>query len=424
MYQHIYKHMSILLLKEIALRYMEKDGKKQFWDFYAMYDLWRTVGSGGTASSPTSEKRQAMVDNVFEQVTKAFAKTIIANLIKFGGYKLKEDVDRGQVSKFIKQLMSGLKMSDWMEVYSAIDQMMDIEQKTSSLFFGRFGVSPADIKAQKRISIGNPARYLQFVSPIVARLIRNNYQVIGGQGDVGAELEKPEILINASRGEFSDTERETLMNLGLSIIAPGNATANIIRGMIRVHLDKLKDGRFLFYTLDKSTIEVFPTFEETVQYIMKDWRKKLPVQGFDRVYRPPAPAAPKPAPEPEPQKPVVPPAPANIQQPTMAGDAPKRLGGQWEAVFQKYGYDWNEEKKQYINPKTGVKIEVFPNNSIQAYAPDGRMRQYPNLGTVLRMMAHNKRRRHPAETPAAPAGEPKAQVTEADYKNLYRFLYT
>ena len=113
-------------------------------------------------------------------------------------------------------------------------------------------------------------------------------------------------------------------------------------------------------------------------------------------------------------------------QPTMAGNAPKKLGPQWEAIFKKYGYEWDENTKQYVSTKFGTRIEVYPDNSVQAYFASGEMKQYPNLGTILRTIAHAHRRRHPIEKPAepAPAGEPKAQVTESDYKDLYRFLYT
>ena len=253
-------------------------------------------------------------------------------------------------------------------------------------------------------------------------MIKGNLQSFVSYGQVGAEVEKEKMVINAPRGEFDAKEKEILMDMGFNIIAAGNATANIIRGMIRAHLDKLKDGTWLFFTLDKSTVETFPTFEELEKYIAKQWRSKLPARGIDRTYRyvPPTPA---PAP-PEPVAPVIPPAPTNVQEPTMTGNTPKRLQGPWETLFKKYGYEWDESEKQYINQQRGVKIEIYPNNSVQVYYPGGGMKQYPNLGVVLRKMAHAKNKRHPKEPEAAPAGEPRAQVTEENFKDLYRFLYT
>jgi len=115
----------------------------------------------------------------------------------------------------------------------------------------------------------------------------------------------------------------------------------------------------------------------------------------------------------------LPPMPDNLPPLRTAGNEPKRLGGNWETVLAQYGYNWSEPDNAYKQETRNVLLQVQPNNSIKAFLPSGKIRDFENIGLLLRKLAHARKKRH-----ARKAGEPQAQVTEENYKALYEFLYT
>jgi len=98
----------------------------------------------------------------------------------------------------------------------------------------------------------------------------------------------------------------------------------------------------------------------------------------------------------------------------FAGNEPKRVPANWEKVFSQYGYNWDDADKEYKNTERNMKIQQQPNGVFTVIFPSGNTKEVRNLGLLLRKLQHNREKRHK---------EPAAQVTEANYKDLYRFLY-
>jgi hypothetical protein len=417
---HIYTHMAILL-QEIALRYNETDPKKLFWDYFAMYDLWKKVGSGA-AMSPSVGRKQEMIDYLYGEVQDRYVNRILTAISKFA--KLKEE-NNDVLRTSIKRLLHARKVKDRGEMHSVISDM------------SREGLLPdvevSDIATQQRISTGNPARYIGKVSGIVAQMIQANLQSFVGYDKVAGEKGKEEAMINAPRGEFTPEEKGALVNLGFDIIAQGNSRArsNMVPSPY-IHLDKLKDNSYVFFTADKSTIETLPDLKSAVEYLEKNWTSKLRMgrKGQDLTWSFPStpekpatsyqPPTPTPAPAPKPPREKLPSLPTNLPpiEPQFGGEESSRIPANWEKILGNYGYVWNEEEKMYKNPQRNTSIRFRPNNTSTVTSGSGKQKEFPNLGSLLRRLEHNRKKRHPAVT-----GEPAAQVTEEHYKQLYEFLY-
>lgn len=112
---YIYRHMPILL-KEITLNYEPDRGypriEQLIRDYYAMFTLWKSAGSGKLAfgGGPEPEKRTAVIDQVFEQVAKMLGSEL---LIKFGTDK-----------KETRKLEHYLKMEDWLNLHAEIETLV------------------------------------------------------------------------------------------------------------------------------------------------------------------------------------------------------------------------------------------------------------------------------------------------------------
>lgn len=100
----------------------------------------------------------------------------------------------------------------------------------------------------------------------------------------------------------------------------------------------------------------------------------------------------------------------------MTAGGTKQIGGNWEKILNGFGYNWSEEDKAYKNDARNVKIQIFQNNSARAVLPSGKQKDFNNLGSLLRALGHNRKKRH--------GKEPTAQVAKENYKGLYEFLYT
>ena len=413
--------MAILLLKEIAIRYNETDPKKLFWDYFAMYDLWKKVGSGGEMSSFNFGRKQEMIDYLYGEVQDRYVNRILTVISKFIMPKLKENND-DKLQKTVKRLLHARKMKDRVEMHSIIRDMSTEGWLPD--------VEVSDIATQQRISVGNPARYIGKVSGIVSQMIQANLQSFVGFDKVAGEKGKETQVINAPRGEFTPEEKRSLTNIGFDIIAQGNARARTVGASYPyIHLDKLKDNTYVFFTADKSTIETLPDFNSTIAYLEKDWVPKLRFgrkgQDLTWSWAQPAtptpvpvapPAAPEPTPAPAAPRSDIPSLPSNL--PPLAGPTGEkavRIPPNWEKILGNYGYIWNEEENSYNNTQRNAKIKFRPNNTSVVTLSSGKTREFPNLGLLFRTLEHNKKKRHP--------NEPVAQVTKENYKELYEFLY-
>jgi hypothetical protein len=435
---YIYTHMGILLLKEIALRYTESTTIKLFWDYFAMYDLWKTVGSGAT-SNPQSEKRREMIDYIYGEVQDRFVNKLLTMIVKVG-YPLKENeedhpmADKWTVlKKLVKRLIHGRKTKDREEMHETITGLMGHLSRIPAIYPD---IYPSEVEAQQRISVGNPARYLSKVSPLIARLIQSNLQFFVGYGNTAGEAGKESKVESSVRGELKPDEKATLMELGFTIIGKGNTAASL-KNANRIYLDKLSDDSYIFFSADKTTIETFRYLQDAIEYVQREWKAKMRSgRGVDR-FAVISPVLPKPAPRnpygnptpsslggsvtnPELTPPPVPPAvPTNIPAlgAPMAGAQGKRLGPNWEQFMTNLGFTWSDVDNGYRNQSRDTSIQVQPDNSVRVFSK-GHTKNYPNLGVLFRRLNHQRTQAQPVA-----AGEPTAQINEANYRTLFRFLY-
>jgi hypothetical protein len=188
-----------ILLKEISLNYTETDPKRLFWDYFAMYDLWRKVGSGHPTDMQT-QRRMEIIDELFDIVQNRYAGAILADLMR-SGIKVKESTDgdkndgwgilnpkvSDKVTKLARQLLHARKMQNKEDMHSAISDL-------TTTGFGE-GLLPQvgrqDIRTQQHISTTNPAGYLTKVSPIIARVFKSNLHFFIGHDKAKAAISSP-----------------------------------------------------------------------------------------------------------------------------------------------------------------------------------------------------------------------------------------
>jgi hypothetical protein len=410
---HIYIYMAILLQElTTPIRYTSKDPRQMLYDFTAAYELWRRLGS--ESSEPIPQARQKIIDLLFQTVTEKFAAELLTHATKaLVNYK---DQHQKEYATVLKKMDHDLKMHDAKELASDIRDTFFVLFAKNGGRIGNMGIERSDVRTSQKLA--HPARLITHVSPIVARIIKANLHYFGPVDKIGAELGKDEKVISAPRGVWTPEEKEKVMALGLDIIGAGNSQSRGSSGQERLSFDKLKDGRYLYFSNDKMTIEEFDTFEDALSYLIQNKAKFSGRKGQDRAYIPTPTAQPS-----QPAPPDLVPAPKSPLQPLAVGAVPKRLSSNWEKVLAGFHYDWNDAEHGYVKNLSDdrmIKIVVMPDNTTTAIFPNGKTRHFPNLGEMFRTLAHSKTRRQ-----ANKADEPqvKAQVTEANFKDLYQFLY-
>lgn len=401
-----------LLLREITtpLRYHGKDDTI-FFDYYAMYDLWRRVGNSPNNQSllqgppyPT-QARTKIIDQVFEQVSKQFADYMLKTIAK----NLKQVLDTNpnnianDIKKAVNNLQHSNKVNDLVGVYSAINDFFEIQRSVPFLFKFSPLLSNSKIINQRSISLSNPARYLNKVSPLISSLIKSNLQYFGDYDKTRQEMEKDKKALQATRIPFSKEEENKLIHIGFEIIAPGKSYLPLQNTYERLYIDKLEDNTFILFNAAHTKIHEFPEIDGAVGYVIKNYSKQLPrikaIQASPTQFKHP-------------------PRTIDINPADLSGKDfgdqvsndtfTKQLGSNFEQVLSKYGYKWDENTKSYKN-SSDDEIKIFNDNSAKLYKNNGGLEQFKNLGLLLRGLAHGNL--------------PVSQLTELHFKTLFKFLY-
>lgn len=465
--------MSIVMLKEVALRYEGIAPIQLFWDYLAMHILWQLAGSEPKDGTRGFIGRKAEnIDNLYKQITYKLSNTILSEIQNIG-LKLKEayldtpNSPHQQLLKVGKELQHALTVENYEEIHSAIKQFLRLELDNaliSNSYDATFSLPRYEIKEMFRFE-ANPVRFFDKVSPIVSRQLKANLDLFVPHDQIDSEKGMVQKMISAPRGKFTYEEIEKILDIKLNVIAQGNATSGYGINP-KIHLDKLSDGTFIFFMSDRSDIKTFPDADAAISFIQTRYGTTLNKSRYGRGYNalspeempsatpPPSPTppiAPTPSPTSAPENPVghktpsstssqspdtIPAStvsPINFAPPLptgtpalgtpMAGKTPKRLVA-LEKELERMGYKWSEEEQMYKNAERGSSITIFPDNSSLAKSNTGKEYNFSNLGELLKMMYTNRSQTTPSVDPTSPPNpNPTASLTEMHYKSLFKFLY-
>lgn len=202
-----------ILLKEITIRYSPKGDSflQAIRDYYAMFNLWRTEGSGGQAGA-TNQRRSELIDDVFEQVAETFGKKLLDRFGKeWVNYAPHNRKDIGVVS-------NSLKLHNWLDFHGAMEKIM-------YTIMGDSWMSSLK-KADK-----NPKEMLSMLSPSIQNLVQRSSQF--------ADIPKPEPKWKAydkpmnARGSLGGTQIDLPMAGGQMDLplAPGEKLPQMPRNL-------------------------------------------------------------------------------------------------------------------------------------------------------------------------------------------------
>lgn len=419
------------LLKEITIQYSPKL-KTLHWDYFAMYLLWAKIGSEGlnrarADSEIPSGRRQELIDDVYEQIAHAFAEKLIraSETYNYDSYQNKESI------QIIKRLKHYKNTNNLLEMHGAIVDVLKLFQANTWNVFdpgneniGFFPQIISDLLYTK-----NPSIFIGDTSPIISKIIKSNLHFFVSRDKVDVEKSR-KTLINKPAIAFTDEEIRILTQAGMDIIENGFAKLNYEPP--KTILKKIAPDTFIIKPSEESDgINIEYSLNDAYKYIqtLNRQRHRTPGWGYNLIVPT---EAPKEVPDDIPM--TFPKRPEKVPDPTgkvphrfrnlppldtsMTGNTSKRVGAGIESVFKNYGYEWSDIHNGYENPVRNVLIQIKQDNSANVTLRTiGREITYPNLGALLRKLAHNKKKRHSVTENTTISRHSKK------YKDIYKLLY-